>query len=351
MTTPESESIPDRFRVFVLSRMPRGAPVVDDVTLVEIPPTPLRPGDFLVRNEYFSVDASMRRRMSLTPSAYLPPYRIGAELDGWAVGPVVSTRSSRFAVGDWVLHYLGWRDYAHLRSDDVGWTSPRRVAVDGTRPPETYLGPLGPSGLTSWAGLLLVAELRDDDVVFVSAAAGAVGSLAVQMAKRLGHRVIGSAGTDEKVHYVTTQLGADAAFNYRTEPVRAALNRLAPAGLDVYFDNVGAGHLDAALAVMRPGGRIALCGSIADYNADGERAGIKNLFAATERGLTLRGFLARMYADRWDDFQADVSAWLTERSIRFPVHIRGGLPSAPEALIDLLAGGNIGKTMIRLNGG
>lgn len=349
--TTENHTGPQTARGYVLARQPQGVPVIDDFELVEKPIPELAENQFIVANEYFSIDASMRLRMTPTPSPYLPPYPTGAELDGWAVGSVIASRSDRFAVGDHVVHYLGWRDYALLDGTQEGWTAPRHVAVDDTTLAQHYLGPLGPSGLTSWAGLLVVGELREGDVVYVSAAAGAIGGLAVQIAKLKGHRVIASAGTADKVRSVVEDLGADAAFNYREESVAAGLARLAPDGIDLYYDNVGGDHLDAALEAMRPGGRIALCGAIGDYNSDeSDRPGIKHLFKAIERGLTLRGFLARMYADRWEEFHDDVAGWIADGKIVYPETIAEGLETAPQTFISLLGGANVGKTLVHLPG-
>jgi NADPH-dependent curcumin reductase CurA len=341
-------AVPTLLRAFALGRRPRGVPTLGDFALVESKYNGLEAGQILVRNEWFSVDASMRLRMTATQSPYLTPYAPGDLLDGWAVGRVVETCADEFEVGAYVFHYAGWRNYAVLPTGPAGWVAPRKVVVSQTTRPEHYLGVLGPSGLTSWAGLIHAGELRDGDVVYVSAAAGAVGSLAIQIARLLDHRVIGSAGSDEKARYVTEYLKADGAFNYRRESVSAGLHRLASNGIDLYFDNVGGDHLDAALEAMRPAGRIVLCGAIADYNANEEsRPGIKHLFKATERGLTLRGFLARMYADQWDEFHRNVSAWLAEGKLFYPETVVDGLESAPQALINLFEGANIGKTLIR----
>lgn len=341
--------MPQSIRRYVLARRPEGMPRAQDFEMVETEYTGVEESQILVRNEWFSVDASMRLRMDVSDSPYLTPYQPGDSLDGWAIGVVVESRAPGFDVGSWVFHYQGWRDYALLNAGKVGWVEPRVVRVDDDRSPERYLGVLGPSGLTSWAGLEHVARLAPGDVVYVSAAAGAVGSLAVQIAKLRGNHVIGSAGSDEKVAYIVDELGADAAFNYRIETVQSALHRLAPDGIDVYFDNVGEGHLDGALLAMRPGGRIALCGSIASYNAtDEDRPGIRNLFKATERGLTLRGYLARMFADRWDEFYDYITPLVAEGLITYPESVAHGLEAAPGAFIDLMAGANIGKTLVHL---
>lgn len=344
-----SETLPGTLRGYVLARRPDSTPTADDMRIVETPTPELDAGHILVRNRWLSIDASLRLRMTPSPSPYLTPYDVGGALDGWAVGDVVWSESARYPVGSTVVHYGGWRDYAHLDATLEGWTAPRIVSISPTRPANVYLGALGPNGLTSWAGLTQAAGLRDGDVVFVSAAAGSVGMLAVQIARLRGHRVIGSAGSPSKVRYLVDELGADAAFDYRTETPTDALARLAPDGIDVYFDNVGGAQLDAALNSMRPGGRIALCGAIADYNAsEDERVGIKHLFKATERGLNLRGFLARMYADHWAQFESEVAAYLDAGRLVYPETVTDGLDSAHDAFLGLLSGTNIGKTLVRL---
>lgn len=342
----QASARPVRARNISLGRLPAGVPSIEDFEVHESTIGPLDRDELLIRNLYFSVDASMRLRMTPSNSPYLPPYGVGSELDGWAVGKVAESTSNRFAPGDLVVHYAGWRDIARVAAEGDPWTAPRKVTE--AHAPQVYLGPLGPSGLTSWAGLVLAAELRADDVVYVSAGAGAVGSLAVQIARSRGHHVIASAGSPEKVRYLTDVLGARSAFDYH-DGVTEGLARCAPDGIDVYFDNVGGSHLDAALTAMRPRGRIALCGAIADYNtAEVSRTGIKNLFTATERGLTLRGFLARMYAHHWAEFEAEVGALLREGAIVYPESIHEGLASAPGALVSLFTGANIGKTIVRI---
>jgi NADPH-dependent curcumin reductase CurA len=264
------------------------------------------------------------------------------------VGEVVESRSDRFAVGDHVLHRLGWRDYAVLGATSAGRTAPERIEVSDSTPARAYLGPLGWVGLTSYVGLLDVAELRRDDVVFVSGAAGAVGSLAVQIAKLKGHRVIGSAGSADKVAFVRTELGADDAFCYRDGPVAQLLRDAAPDGIDVYFDNVGGDHLEAALDALRTAGRIALCGAISTYNATAPVPGPANLFNAVAKGLTLRGFLARMYAHRMADFRAEMRGWLSEGRIVYRETLFTGLEEAPRGLIALLRGENVGKVLVEV---
>src|SRR4051812_6475895 len=242
-----------------LASRPVGEPQPSDFQLAESEVTDPGDGEVVVRNTYMSVDPYMRGRMNDVPS-YVPPWQLGQVCEGAAVGEVVASRDRRLAEGDTVLHQFGWREYTKLAG------GVRKVDVDGIAP-SAYLGVLGMPGLTAYAGLLDVAALKDGDVVFVSGAAGAVGSLAGQIAKLRGHTVVGSAGSPEKVAWLR-ELGFDAAFNYRDGPVSEQLKAAAPDGIDVYFDNVGGEHLEAAIGRLRNHGRVALCGAISTYNAE-----------------------------------------------------------------------------------
>ncbi|MGH2761311.1 MAG: NADP-dependent oxidoreductase [Thermoleophilaceae bacterium] len=331
--------------VHLVSR-PAGPPAESDFAVVEVSVSPPRDGELLVRNTWMSLDPAQRVRMQEGSSGYLPAFELGKALDGWAVGQVVESRADGFRAGDSVLHPFGWREYTVV--DTAGRRPPERIEVDDTTPEHAYLGPLGWTALTSYVGLFDVAELREGDVVFVSAGAGAVGSLAVQIAKLTGHSVIASAGSAAKVAYLTGELGADAAFCYRDGKVGALLRAAAPEGIDVYLDNVGGDHLQAALDSLRPKGRVALCGAIASYSATEPVPGPSNLFNAVAKGLTLRGFLARMYSHRMYDFREDMRRWLAEGRIVYPETIVEGLDGAPRGFIAMLAGENVGKSIVRI---
>ncbi len=335
-------------REWQLVARPAGLPRESDFRLAEVPVPDPEPGELLVRNTWMSLDPAMRIRMHGTESEYMPPFQLGKPLEGWAVGEVVASRADRFAEGDWVLHPLGWREYTILRADGPGRTAPTPIEVDEATSARAYLGPLGWVGLTSYVGLLYVAELREGDIVFVSGAAGAVGSLVVQIAKRRGHFVIGSAGSAEKVEFVRDELGADAAFSYRDGAVGDLLKEAAPDGIDVYFDNVAGDHLQAALDSLRQFGRVALCGMISTYNATGPVPGPSNLFNAVAKGLTLRGFLARQYASRMDEFRRDMRGWLADGHMVYPETVFNGLDEAPRGMIALLSGKNVGKVLVEI---
>jgi NADPH-dependent curcumin reductase CurA len=328
-------------REIQLAARPVGEPKPTDFRLAEVGVGDPQDGEVLVRNLVMSVDPYMRGRMNDRRS-YVPPFELGSALTGGAVGEVVASRADGLAEGDLVLHGLGWREYAVVAARHV-----RRVDPD-VAPPSAFLGVLGMPGLTAYAGLLDVGGLRDGDVVFVSGAAGAVGSLAGQIAKLRGHVVVGSAGSQEKAAYVRDELGFDAAFNYRDGAVSELLGAAAPDGIDLYFDNVGGEHLEAAIGALRLHGRIAMCGSISAYNATEPPPGPRNMFQFVAKRLTLRGFLVRDHEQRRADFEREVGGWLREGRIVARETVVEGIEQAPQAFIDLLRGANTGKMLVRL---
>ena len=336
-----------------LCRHPRGEVAATDFRVVETRVRAPRAGEVLVRNTFTSVDPAIRLRLAETgPSGYFPAFALGAALDGiMTVGEVVESRADGFAPGDAVWHASGWRDYAVVEAGAAALNALGRLTRLDTElaPPQTYLGPLGGMGLTAYVGLLEIAALRAGDVVWVSAAAGATGSLAAQFAKLRGHRVIGSAGSDEKVALLLGELGLDAAFNYKRGPVAERLSESAPDGIDVYFDNVGGEHLEAALGALRRWGRVALCGAVSQYQRSAPASGPRNLFQAVANDLTLRGFRGSSYADRIPEMQLEVGRWLREGRLRYRETIVDGLERAPEALVAMLAGATVGKTLVRLS--
>jgi len=254
----------------------------------------------------------------------------------------VASRADGFAPGQWVLHNLGWREYAVVPARQA-----RLIDIE-LAPPSAYLGVLGMPGFTAYVGLFEIAGLRDGDTVFVSAAAGAVGSMAGQLAKLKGCRVIGSAGSAEKVAFITEELGFDAAFNYRDGPVRVLLSEAAPNGIDVYFDNVGGDHLDAALSSLRDFGRVAMCGAISLYNATELPPGVRNTPVVVRKRLTLRGFIVTDHSRRMGEFFEEVGPWLREGKIRYRETVVEGIEHAPDAFIGLFRGENLGKMVVRL---
>ncbi|XKH52439.1 NADP-dependent oxidoreductase [Citricoccus nitrophenolicus] len=305
-------------------------------------------GEVLVRNTWTSVDPGMRLRLRAdAPAGYFPRFPLGEPLDGvLTVGEVVESRAEGFAPGDTVWHPFGWREWSLVEAgvDYMNGVARLQVLETDGAAPRQYLGPLGSMGLTAFAGLSVAGGLAGGETVWVSAAAGAVGSLAVQFALRWGHRVVASAGSAEKVAWLES-LGATA-FNWRAAPVAEGLARAAPDGIDIYFDNVGGDHLEAALAALRPGGRVALCGSISDY--EGDPVGPGNLFQATAKELVLRGFRGSLHLDLRAQMQTEVRAMVADGSLVYEESVYEGLDEAPQAMADMLAGRTAGKALVRL---
>lgn len=307
------------------------------------------PGQVLVRNTWTSVDPGMRLRLRANaPAGYFVAFPLDQPLDGvLTIGEVIASEAEGFEVGDTVWHAQGWRSHALVDAgvEVMNGVGTLRVLDIRDTSPQWYLGPLGAMGLTAYAGLAVAGALGGGERVWVSAAAGAVGALATQIALRLGHEVVASAGTDEKVRWLTDEVGVAAAFNYRTEPPGKALPRVAPDGLDVYFDNVGGDHLEAALDAMRMFGRIALCGSISDYEST--PTGPRNIFLATAKHLTLAGFRGSLHLDLLEEMQGRVGGWLREGALTYRESVYDGLEQAPQALAEMLAGRTAGKTLVR----
>lgn len=326
-------------QVQLVSR-PAGWPVPEDFRLVEVALPELAEGQVLVRNQFLSVDPYMRGRMNDVRS-YVPPYQLHEPLDGGAVGEVVASRSPHRAVGDVVRHWAGWRDLAVLDAARTG-------TVDvSAAPASAYLGVLGGTGFTAWVGVTEIAALRPGETGFVSAAAGAVGSIAGQVARLRGAaRVVGSAGSAAKLARLD-ELGFDAAFDYHDAPVRERLREAAPDGIDVYFDNVGGEQLEAAIAALNPFGRVALCGAISAYNATEPPPGPRNLGLAVGKQLTLRGFIVSSYGHLRERFDAEMAGWLRAGEVRYDETVVDGLEHAVDAFLGMLRGENTGKMLVR----
>jgi NADPH-dependent curcumin reductase CurA len=333
--------MPTPSREIQLAARPHGEPQPTDFRLADVELPDPGSGQILVRNTYMSVDPYMRGRMNDVKS-YVPPFALGKALEGAAVGEVVASGAEGFAEGDVVVHHLGWREHALL---DAG--AARKVEA-GDLPESAFLGVLGMPGLTAYAGLLDVGELREGDVVFVSGAAGAVGSLVGQIAKLRGNTVIGSAGSPEKVAHLVDDLGFDKAFNYKDGDVAQQLAEAAPDGIDVYFDNVGGDHLEAAIGALNRGGRVAMCGAISGYNNTEPQPGPSNMMQAVGKRLTLRGFIVSDHAKRTKDLFAEVGPAVRDGRIQFRETVVEGLENAPQAFIDLLRGANTGKMVVKL---
>ena len=314
-----------------------------DEELFEVAETPIpspSEGQVLIRNAYFSVDPYMRPRMNDVRS-YVAPFTLGEAMTGGAVGRVAVSRNSRYAEGDWVLHPLGWREWA--LSDG---TSLRRLDP-AAAPVSTALGVLGMPGFTAWYGLFVLGEPKAAETVFVSGAAGAVGSAAGQMARIAGCRVIGSAGTEEKVAWLD-ELGFDAGFDYRNRSPRDALAELAPDGIDIYFDNVAGDHLEAAIGALRTFGRVVACGSISRYNDTEPLPGPRNMFLVVTKRLRITGYIITDHLERYGEFARQAAEWYREGRLQHRETIVEGIDNAPKAFLGLLRGENIGKMLVKV---
>lgn len=325
-----------------LARRPVGLPATGDFEVSETEVRPAADGEVLVRNLAMSVDPYMRGRM-VDRKSYVPPFQIGEALQGHAVGEVVDSNHRGFLPGDKVSSFYGWREMFSAPGSEL------ENLGSLSQPPSAYLGVLGMPGHTAYAGLLEVGKMVEGDVVFVSGAAGAVGSTVGQIAKLKGaSRVIGSAGSAEKVAWLTGVAGFDAAFNYKDASVQDQLIEAAPNGVDVYFDNVGGDHLQAALNVMRQFGRIVMCGAIANYNNTEPAPGPNNLSNAIGLGLTLQGFIVSQFQHLAPLFRREVEGWIAAGDLQFKETVMEGIESAPEAFIGLFTGVNTGKMVVSL---
>ncbi len=330
-----------------LASRPVGLPTMDNFELAAAPAPEPRDGEVQVRNLWMSVDPYMRGRM-IDRKSYVPPFQIGAALQGGAIGEVVASKADGFAAGDMVLSMAGWRE---------AFTAPpsaamlQKIETHGL-PPQAFLGVAGMPGLTAYAGLLFVGEPKAGETVFVSAAAGAVGSLVCQIAKIKGCRVIGSAGGPNKVAFLE-EIGVDAVIDYKAHPgvgaLTEALQKAAPEGVDVYFENVGGDHLAAALNVMNDFGRIAVCGMISAYNDAEPAPGPSNLTQIIAKRLRVQGLIVTDFYNRLPEFIQDLSGWIASGRITWRETVHEGVENAPRAFIDLFHGENLGKMLVKLS--
>lgn len=328
----------------VLARRPDGVPRQEDFRLEPTPLQPIDPGEIRIANRLLSIDPAIRGFLDDRES-YLPPVAIGEVVRGMTLGEVVESRNADIAVGAHVRALAGWEEFSVLRSDALGL---EKVAVRPDTPLEYYMGALGPAGLTAWMGLNEIAQIKPGQTLLVSAAAGAVGSVAGQIARLQGCRVIGLAGSSGKVKTLKT-LGYHEAINYRATPnLSEAIRQACPDGVDVYFDNVGGPILETILPLMRIHGRIVVCGMVSDYNHQDEPYPVRTLWQIVVKRLTLRGFLTYEHAARIPEAQRDLDRWVHSGALRAIDNIHEGIESAPAALIALMSGDTVGKTLVRL---
>jgi len=335
--------MPEANRRIVLAARPTG--MVDEATVrLETDPRPEpAPGEALVRVNHLSIDPTIRTWMNDSPG-YLPPIGIGDVIRSGGIGEVVETKSDRYRLGDLVFGMTGWQEYAIADEADRSM----QPIPEGLDPP-TALNLFGINGMTAYFGLLDVGALQEKDTVVVSGAAGATGSTVGQIAKLKGaSKVVGIAGGPEKCAYVVDELGFDGAVDYRAPSLGARLHEQCPAGIDVYFDNVGGTILNTALAQLAMRGRIVLCGAIAAYNATEPVPGPGNYVNLIRRRGRMEGFIILDYASRFPQAQREIFAWLLEGKLKHAEHIVEGLEHAPEALNLLFTGGNTGKVVVKL---
>jgi NADPH-dependent curcumin reductase len=330
----------DKNRQIVLKRRPAGMPVREDFKMVERPIPVPGDGEVLARTLWLSLDPYMRGRMS-DRASYAPSVPIGGVMVARTVSRVIDSRDSGFAPGDVVLGPGGWQDYAVLAAGTVRKLDPQAAPVS------TALGVLGMPGMTAYVGLLDIGRPREGETVVVSAASGAVGSVAGQVAKIKGCHVIGIAGGEAKCRYVVDELRFHACLDHRAAGLDGALARACPKGIDIYFENVGGAVQRAVWPLLNDFARVPVCGLIAQYN-DAEPPPGPSLMPVLTKRLTVRGFIVSDHGGRWDDFHRDVSRWVREGRIKYREDVVEGLEHAPEAFIGLLQGRNLGKLLVRL---
>ena len=317
---------------------PDGMPNEEQFDVIEQPVADAAEGEVLVKNLYMSVDPAMRPPMT---NGQTP---LNKTIMGGAVGRVVQSRSGALKEGDIVQSRFGFREYFTAPAEQVA-----RMTVDPALPVTVYMHVLGGSGFVAYGGLIEIGKMKAGEQVFVSTAAGAVGSAAVQIAKLKGCHVIGSTGSDEKCRWLKDELGVDEVINYKTEPIRQALKAKAAKGIDVYFDNVGGDHLDAALPRMNLLGRIAVCGMISAYNTFGAvSAPVTTLSNIIYGRVNIRGFVGTDFPHLRQPFEEEMTHWLKEGKVKYQETIMDGIQNAPRAFIGLLNGANTGKMLVKL---
>jgi NADPH-dependent curcumin reductase CurA len=323
-----------------LASRPAGLPDASNFQLAETPIPEPGEGQALVRNVYMSVDPYMRGRMNDVQS-YVPPFKVGEPLQGGAIGQVVRSNDPSLAEGDFVNSIYGWREYC---------AAPARhfTKIDAKVPLSWYLGILGMPGLTAYYGFLEIGQPKAGETVFVSGAAGAVGMVVCQLAKISGCTVVGSAGSQQKVDFLRNELGVDVAFNYKETSPEAALTEHCPNGIDIYFDNVGGDHLQAALGHLNVFGRIAACGSISRYNDTEPTPGPNNLFEVVRQRLTMKGFIISDHMALLPEFQQKMAGWFAEGKLMNEETVVQGIENAPKAFLGLFSGDNTGKMLVQL---
>jgi NADPH-dependent curcumin reductase CurA len=325
-----------------LKSRPIGMPKAENFELASTEVRQPADGEVLVRNIWMSVDPYMRGRM-MDRESYVPPFQLGEVLQGGALGQVVESKSDKLKVGDFVQSMWGWREYETNKAETFQKVDPE------LGPLQAYLGTLGMPGLTAYTGLFKIGEMKDGDAVFVSAASGAVGQIVCQLAKAHGCYVVGSAGSDEKCDWLVKEAGIDKAINYKTcGDLNKAVAAAFPKGIDVYFENVGGAHLEAAIDNMKQFGRLALCGMISQYNDTTPSPGPSNIMLAVGKSLKLQGFIVSNHFDLLPAFLKEMAPLIKSGKMKWQETIENGIENAPKAFLNLFTGSNTGKMLVKI---
>lgn len=328
-------------RQILLVSRPAGTPAAENFNFVSSPIAELTDGQILVKTLYISVDPYMRGRMSDRKS-YVAPYALHEVISGGVVGKVLESNSDKFIVGDIVLGQYGWQTHYVANEKEI-----HKIHLNGA-PASTALGVLGLTGLTAYFGLLDIGQPKEGETVVVSGAAGAVGSVVGQIAKLKGARVVGIAGSDEKVRYLTDELGFDSAVNYRNKELTKALRSACPNGVDVYFDNVGGAVSDAVLRLLNHGARIPICGQIAQYNLTEPDTGPRAQTFLLINSALMKGFIVSDYAARFSEGITQLGMWIAEGKLKYRESIVHGFDNTVDAFVGLFSGENIGKQLVQI---
>ncbi|WP_395647963.1 NADP-dependent oxidoreductase [Terricaulis sp.] len=324
-----------------LKSRPVGMPKSENFEVAEVALKDPGPGEVLVRNSWMSVDPYMRGRMYDRPS-YVPPFQLGEVLQGGAIGTVVKSNDERFKEGDLVESMLGWREAY------VGPAAPLTKLPQTNVPPQAYLGVLGMPGMTAYGGFNRYGQPKEGETVFVSGAAGAVGSIVCQVAKLRGCTVVASAGSDEKLAWLKS-LGVDAGVNYKKGNLLENVRAAAPKGIDIYFDNVGGEHLEVALEVARPFARFVECGMISIYNDTTPAPGPRNMSYIVGKRINMKGFIVIDLIDMREQFLSEMGGWVKDGKIKWEETVENGIANAPKAFLNLFTGANTGKMLVKLD--
>ena len=333
----------NRSKEIHLANRPTGFPDDTNFIVKEVDLTDPNTDEVLVKNLWMSVDPYMRGRM-IDRKSYVPPFQIDQVLEGGAIGIVEKSNSSNLNEGDYVMSNYGWREYFVTNENNLKVINPEFGPI------QAYLGALGMPGLTAYAGLLEVGKLQDGENVLVSAAAGAVGSVVCQIAKAKGCKVYGTSGSDEKCSWLEKELGIDKAINYKkVDNLISEYRSQITDGIDVYFENVGGDHLEAAINILNVGGRIALCGMIDQYNDEAVRSGPSNLMMLIMKNASMEGFIVSKYNHLQEQFLNDMKGWIDSGKLSWKETVVEGIDNAPKAFINLFSGKNTGKMLVKIS--